>query len=535
MISYQISDISMPIESFDAADIKALILDKTGIDQSDVFDLCITKRSVDARKKSDIKIIYAVTVDVKKQISKATEKALRKNNARQYRPVEYPFENITTDKVSGSRPVVIGAGPAGLFAAYLMAEAGLRPIIIERGKPCDERSHDVNRFWNEGVLDPNSNVSFGEGGAGTFSDGKLNTLNKDKTGRMRYILRTFVRFGADESILYDAKPHVGTDKLLKILPAMRKHIEELGGEYRFNTKADSVKVNNGSVNKVVIGGGEIIEAEDVVLAIGHSARDTFEELMKSDILMEAKPFAVGFRVEHPRKMIDAAQYGEQAALLLPAASYKLVSHHNDRGVFSFCMCPGGYVVNSSSEKDGIIVNGMSYAKRDGKNSNSAIVVSVDAKDFGGDGPMDALRFQRLIEEKSHKAGQGCIPQQLFGDFKKDTASKGYGEYDSAHKGRVSFSNLRGILPDEANDAFIAAMTVFGKKLRGFDRYDTIMSGIESRTSSPVRITRGDDLCSVSAKGLYPCGEGAGYAGGIMSAAADGLRVAEEIIRKRENG
>ena len=533
MTSFLVNGIALPADSFDAKDIRSRLLGAIGISEEGRRDLMILKRSIDARKKPDISVVYSVKLDVDPS-SKSDIKLLnRHKNAQPYKGVSYAYEDVKVKDDQADRPVVIGAGPAGLFCAYLMARAGLRPIILERGKSADQRYEDVKKFWETGILDPESNVAFGEGGAGTFSDGKLNTLNKDHTGRMRYILRTFAQFGAPESILYDGKPHIGTDTLLSILPAMREYIISCGGEYRFNTKVTGFITDNGRLCGVHTASGETIECKEAVLATGHGASDIYESLGGIGIPMEAKPFAVGFRVEHPQSMINISQYGTIAADLLPAASYKLVTHCGDRGVFSFCMCPGGYVVDSSSDENGLVVNGMSYSDRRGSNANSAIVVSVDAADFGGNDPFSAIAFQKDLEKRAKSLAQGSIPQQLLGDYRKGQKSSAYGDFESAFKGRAAFSDLRGLLSGKLEGAFLSAMDDFGKKIEGFDRYDTILSGVESRTSSPVRVIRGEDLMSPAVSGLYPCGEGAGYAGGIMSAAADGLKVAERLIGKRD--
>ncbi len=509
------------------------------ISPEDILRYQIRKQSVDARKKQEVSFVYTVDVAVEKE-----EAVLRRVKSSQVSlakevPYQFPEEG---EKELRHPPVVIGSGPAGLFCAYLLAEHGYCPVILERGKPVEERTRDVERFWQDNVLDVRSNVQFGEGGAGTFSDGKLNTLVKDVKGRNRKVLEIFIRHGAPESIAYQNKPHIGTDILKDVIADMRRQIEEWGGAYLFETCVTGLEFTDGRLSALECEGqGERhfrLEAEAAVLAIGHSARDTFEMLLEKGFEMEAKSFAVGLRVEHPQSMIDEAQYGKEAAALLPAAPYKLTANlENGRSVYSFCMCPGGFVVNASSEEKRIAVNGMSYSERDGANANSAIIVSVTPEDFGGDSPLSGVAFQRRLEEKAYQLGNGCVPQQLFGDFEKGRVSEEYGNFifentafPSAIKGRHRFAPLHQLFPEEITASFIQGMRLFARHIPGFDHPDAILSGVESRTSSPVRIPRDENLES-SQKGVYPCGEGAGYAGGIMSAAMDGMKVAEAIAAK----
>ena len=426
-------------------------------------------------------------------------------------------------------------GPAGLFCALLLSRAGYAPILIERGRAVEDRQKDVENFWRTGCLNPESNVQFGEGGAGTFSDGKLNTLTKDKTGRNQFVLETFVEFGAPEQILWDAKPHIGTDILQKVIQNMRKEILRLGGLVYFETKFESFVEKDGALQAITISQPGMpalsIDTQVAVLALGHSARDTFRMLHAHGIAMAAKEFAVGFRVEHPQQMIQEAQYGKNPPEFLSAAPYKMATKlQNGRGVYSFCMCPGGYVVNASSMEGHLAINGMSYAARDAKNANSAIVVSVGAGEYALDDPMGAIDFQMQLEKKAYELGKGAIPQQLYGDFCQNKKSQSYGEFSSVIKGDTQFANLRDLFSEDINTSFMEGMRLFGKKMAGFDREDAILSGVESRTSSPIRIER-DMSLNANITGLYPCGEGAGYAGGITSAAMDGMKVAEEIIRK----
>jgi len=491
----------------------------------------ILRHSYDARKK-DVYDVYQVAVEVEGQQKLLQECKRRKNShITEYKPVVYDFfqrrNTLPTDRMS-HRPVIVGAGPCGYFCGLLLAEHGYRPIIIERGKAVEERTEDVNRFWETGKLLASSNVQFGEGGAGAFSDGKLNTLVKDSNGRNRAVLERFVKYGADESILYEQKPHVGTDYLFRVLIAMRQDFIRLGGEIRFETCLTDIHSEDGKITGITLNGNEELATDILVLAIGHSARDTFRMLYDRNISMSAKAFAVGFRVEHPQERVNNLQYGEEFGKKLPAAPYKVTANtKSGRGAYSFCMCPGGYVVNASSEEKRLAVNGMSYFKRDGKNANSAMIVSVGPEDYPDDSPLGGVKFQQQIEERAYEAANGSIPQQLFGDFEKNQVSESYGVFESETKGKTAFANLRQILPEELNQAFIEGMHMVGNRVKGFDRPDAILSGVESRTSSPVRIWRDEGFVS-NLKGLYPCGEGAGYAGGIMSAAMDGMKIAEQI-------
>lgn len=505
--------------------IKNAIVKKLRIDASAIKSYKILKRSIDARKKPDLYFVYSVVVDLDNSLeSKILKKFTKDNNVNTYKPKTYILPSLNKSK---GRPVVVGAGPAGLFAAYVFALNNMSPIVFERGKKVDDRTEDILKFWETGVLNTASNVQFGEGGAGTFSDGKLNTLVNDKLGRNQFVLETFVKFGAPSNILYDNKPHIGTDILKQVIANMRNEIINLGGEFHFDSQVENFIIENGSI-KGVISKDVSYYSDAVVLAIGHSARDTFETLYKMGFDMEAKDFAVGFRIEHPQSMISEVMYGSQFDKLEPAP-YKLAHNlENGRGVYSFCMCPGGFVVNSSSEENRLVVNGMSYSKRDSKNANSAIVVSVGAKEFDKSNPLSGIEFQRFIESKAFSIADGKIPQQLFGDFKENKLSMSYGDFSSETKGKTAFGLLSEIFSQEINQSIIDAMGHFGTKIKGFDRYDAILSGVESRTSSPVRINR-DEQFQSNIRGLYPCGEGAGFAGGITSAAMDGLKVAEAVI------
>ncbi len=494
----------------------------------------IVKKSIDARKKPEITIIYSVDVRVEAQdkiLSRCKSSQVQAVTAKSYRFPAQGTEELT------SRPIIIGTGPAGLFCGYLLAKHGYRPLILERGRCVDERREDVEKFWREGVLDSMSNVQFGEGGAGTFSDGKLNTLVKDKFGRNREVLRIFVEAGAPDEILYEAKPHIGTDILCRVVRNMREQIIAWGGEVRFEAQVTELCLDKDHVTGVIVNRTEKIESETVVLAIGHSARDTFEMLYKKQIPMEAKSFAVGLRMEHPRKMINRIQYGQEEHPLLPAANYKVTAQTSSgRGVYSFCMCPGGYVVNASSEQDRLAVNGMSYSGRDGDNSNSAMIVTVTPEDYEDDTPLAGIAFQRKLEENAYRIGAGAVPVETYGDYRYAVTGKQseisvirqeYPDFAPAVKGAHRMAAVHDILPQTLNETLVEGIDLIGQTMCGFADSGAYLSGIESRTSSPVRIMR-DETGQSAIKGLYPCGEGAGYAGGITSAAMDGMLIAEKI-------
>lgn len=528
------------ISAGETAVIKRYIEKKLKIKQSDIKEFTVLKKSVDARKKEQIFFIYQVdffTDNEKKVLSRYKKndvmiKSEKKEN--DTAKCEVAAEKDTSEKI-----VIAGFGPAGLFAAYELALSGYKPLVIERGLDVDSRKKSVKHFWKTGELDTESNVSFGEGGAGTFSDGKLNTMVKDKFGYNRRVLETFVKFGAPAEILYLQKPHIGTDKLADVVKNMRLEIERLGGEVRFGVRLDTLNIKNTgnsdskklesiNVTDRFLGKEEVIECDRLILAIGHSARDTFLSLNECGVTMQPKSFAIGVRVEHSQEMIGKNQYGELYKAL-PTADYKLTHQTKDgRGVYSFCMCPGGYVVNASSEKGMLAVNGMSDYLRDGINANSAIVVTVGVEDFDGTDALAGMRFQRKWEKKAFDAAGGKIPVQLFGDFKKNVVSKEFGNVRPQTKGETAFANVRKILPGEVADSIEEGIIAFEKKINGYSRDDTLLLGIESRTSSPVKIVR-DDTMQSNIKGLYPCGEGAGYAGGITSAAMDGIKTAIKII------
>lgn len=510
---------------------------KLKIREEEILSWKITKKSIDARKKDEIYFICQVDVEVKKKEENLV-KRLKGTDVRMVNEAAYHFPKAAPE-LKGIRPVIAGMGPAGLFCGYMLAEAGLSPILLDRGGPVEERENAVQKFWKTGILDPECNVQFGEGGAGTFSDGKLNTLVKDPMLRGRKVLEIFAEMGAGGEILYEQKPHIGTDVLKQVLKNMRTKIEEMGGEFHFYTKVSDLETENGILKGIYLTDTRNPDQERkffpvsyLVLAIGHSARDTFQMLYEKELQMRAKSFAVGLRIEHPQQMIQVSQYGEHYAGILPPAPYKLTAKASDgRGVYSFCMCPGGYVVNASSEPGRTAVNGMSNRKRDGRNANSAMIVTVSPEDFGDGHPLSGVAFQRQLETNAYRLGGGKVPVQLYGDYKENRPSTSFGEVFPDTKGKNVLSNLRSIFPDFLNRALIEGIEQCGKKLSGFNRYDAVLSGVESRTSSPVRIERNENLES-SISGIYPCGEGAGYAGGITSAAMDGIRVAEAIVSKR---
>ena len=514
----RVRQIKVPI---DEDIIENYICKKLKISKNEILKIKINKKSIDARKKDNIHYVYEVDVKLKDE-----EKILKHKNTDILKtPVEKYAFNITGTNFLNNRPVIIGSGPAGLFCAYLLAENGYKPIIIERGEKIEDRVETVSRFWKEGILNTESNVQFGEGGAGTFSDGKLNTLVKDKNFRMKKVFETFVEMGAPEEILYMNKPHIGTDLLRNVIINMRNKIISMGGEFKYNTKMEDIIINNNKLKEIITSSNEHILCDTLVLAIGHSSRDTFKMLYDKNFNMEAKPFAVGIRLQHPQKLINENQYGN---VDLPPASYKLTyKAKNGRGVYSFCMCPGGYVVNASSEKGRLAINGMSNHDRDSKIANSAIVVTVSPNDFGVN-PLDGVNFQRVLEEKAYKLGKGNIPIQLYKDYKNNKISDNQ-TINAAFKGDYSFTNINEIYPDYINDSIKEAMEQFNKKIKGFNNDKTILAAVESRTSSPVRIIRDENLES-NIKGIYPCGEGAGYAGGITSAAMDGIKIAEAIAK-----
>ena len=495
----------------------------------DNFTYNIKKRSIDARKKQELHFVYAIDVVLNE---KEEQRILAKTKGK-VTPApkeEYEYQPTGT-KTMKHRPVIIGAGPAGLFCAYFLAKHGYKPLVIERGEPMEERIKRVEEFWAGGSLNTESNVQFGEGGAGTFSDGKLNTMVKDPAGRIREVLKIFVEHGAPEEIIYINKPHIGTDNLRHVIVSMRKQMIEWGAEFLFSSKVtDIVLSENNLLKGVEINGSTMIESDIIVAALGHSARDTFEMLAKKPLRMETKAFAMGVRIEHPQELIGHSQYGD-AYKELPAADYKLTHQcENGRGVYSFCMCPGGFVVNASSEEGRTVVNGMSNHDRSEKNANSALIVTVTPEDFlaeGYTGPLAGVEFQRKWEEAAYREGNGKIPIQLFGDLLSGKKSATIGEIVPNTKGETVLADLRNCLPEYVQESLKEGIFAFDKKIPGFARKDAVLLGVETRTSSPVRIVR-DETFQSGIQGFYPCGEGAGYAGGITSAAVDGIKVFEAI-------
>ena len=487
----------------------------------------IVRQSLDARKGEKF---FVYTIDVSIAGEKKILQKVNNNNIMSTNTPSYHFPAPGETSLS-YRPVIVGCGPAGLMCGWYLARYGYRPLILERGEEASVRKKRVDEFWEKGVLDPDSNVQFGEGGAGTFSDGKLNTLVKDESGRNKEVLKRFVKAGAPEQILYQQKPHLGTDMLIGIVQTLRHQIESMGGSFRFHTRVTGFKTDQDGLQAVVVNDDEVIPANVCILAIGHSARDTFAVLRDSGIYMEPKPFAVGVRIEHPQILINQALYGEDENQILGPASYK-VTHTTStgRGVYSFCMCPGGYVVNASTEPGRLAVNGMSYQARDGKNANSALIVTVGIRDFYKGDVLDGVAFQRRLEEAAFQEGEGRIPVQRYEDFRLDRPSTGAGSVQPCMKGAYAFSNVRSVLPGFVSEALLEGVPAFAGKIHGFDLPDALLSGVESRTSSPVRIARNRDFLS-NISGIYPCGEGAGYAGGITSAAMDGIKTAE-AVRKR---
>lgn len=527
----RISQIKLPYfqEQDEYGILKNKISKKLKVSETEILGCHIVRKSVDGRERPDIYFVY--TVDVQLKNENKISKNIIKGNVSKVIKKAYDYKPSKEPSQVG-QPVIVGMGPAGLFCGYFLAVNGYKPIIIERGKPVEQRINDVNKFWETGVLDTESNVQFGEGGAGTFSDGKLNTLVKDKSGRNGLVLDTFVKFGAKEDIRYINKPHIGTDVLTDVVRNMRNAIIEAGGQVRFETKLTDIVVKDNAVEAVIVNDSERINADSLVLALGHSARDTFKLLNEKGLVMEPKSFAVGVRMEHPQEMIDMSMYGmrheDSKDQILGAADYKLTAQaSNGRAVYSFCMCPGGFVVNASSEDGMTAVNGMSYSGRDSQNANSAIIVSVTPEDFETDEPLAGVEFQRKLERAAFEQGKGKIPVQLFGDFRDNRVSEAFDQVNTVTKGQTAFGDINRILPRELCDALKECIPVFGKSIKGFDREDAVLLAVESRTSSPIRIVRDGTLQS-NIKGIYPCGEGAGYAGGITSAAMDGIRVFEAL-------
>lgn len=493
----------------------------------DIKNIVIIKKSLDARKKSSLFFVYEVDVDCSEEVyiikkAHSTNVFLTPNE-------KYLLPNPGSTLLK-ERPVIIGSGPAGLFCGYLLAQCGYRPLILERGDSVLERVEKIENFWENGILDLESNVQFGEGGAGTFSDGKLNTLVKDKWHRGKKVFEILVENGAPKEILYEHKPHIGTDLLREVIINIRNKIISMGGEIRYRSLLTDICISDGKLTGIVVNGEKKISCSVMVLAIGHSARDTFSWLYEKGVNMRGKPFAVGIRIQHSQKLINENQYGVKYAKHLPAASYKLTYTTKDgRGVYSFCMCPGGYVVNASSEAGRLAVNGMSNHARDTENANSALIVTVGPKDFGSFA-LAGMEFQRKLEEHAFTVGDGKIPVQLYQDFLDEKVSTQFSSVAPVFKGAVSFADLNQVLPAYVSSSIKEAIAYFDKKIPGYASSDVILAGVESRTSSPIQIERNQEG-QANISGLYPCGEGSGYAGGITTAAMDGLKIAELIIQK----
>ena len=522
----RIRDISLPPEH-NAHQLRFEAAQLLRISNSKIRQLKIVRRSVDARKKPDVKIIYTIDVSVEGSENKILKQSGCKRAS--LAPVSY-YKPPKPVAPAQKRPVVVGFGPAGMFAALILAMAGQKPLVLERGDDAQTRHDKVERFWQTGELDPRSNVQFGEGGAGTFSDGKLNTgVNNPRIG---WVLEQFVKAGAREEILYDAKPHVGTDVLLTVVQNLRKRIIDLGGEVRFNTQVTGIRTENGALTGLKLMDGSTLECDTAIFAIGHSARDTFEMLLEQNVPMEPKPFAMGVRIEHKQTLIDESQYGVHNPVL-PPADYKLVQHLEDGTVYTFCMCPGGHVVAAASEEGRVVTNGMSYADRDGENANAALLVTVNPQEFPIAGTLGGMHWQRQIEEAAFQAsGSYRAPAQTVGDFLNGKPSIGAGNVKPTYRPGVHWCDLHEVLPGKISRSIAEALPLLDGKLKGFASPDAVMTAPETRSSSPVRILR-DDTRQSAVRGVYPCGEGAGYAGGIMSAALDGIQTAEAILEARK--
>lgn len=527
----RLTEIRLPLDHSEA-DIRVAISTYLAIPANDIINYTIFRRGVDARKSHSIVFIYTLEIEVADE-AKLLSQFENDPRLRTAPDTSYHFVARAPEKQLSTRPVIIGMGPSGLFAGLILAQSGFRPIILERGKAVRERTKDTFDLWRKGILDPESNVQFGEGGAGTFSDGKLHTQIKDRKHYGRKVLEELVKAGAPPEIMYISKPHIGTFKLVGILEKMRADILALGGEIRFQSRVDDIDVEDGQVRGVVLSNGERIATNYLVAAIGHSARDTFEMLCNRGIYIEAKPFSMGFRIEHPQSLIDRGRYGKNAGNpLLGAADYKLVHHaSNGRSVYSFCMCPGGTVVAATSEAGRVVTNGMSQYSRKEQNANSGIVVGISPEDYPG-GPLAGIEFQRFWESRAFELGGGNYhaPGQLVGDFLNGQTSTAFGSVQPSYTPGVKLGDLSDALPEYAITAIREALPAFAKKIKDFDLADAVLTGVESRTSSPVCLKRNtDDLQSINTKGFYPAGEGAGYAGGILSSAVDGIKVAEAVI------
>lgn len=521
----RISQIKLSIQH-NEMDLKQALAKALKLPVAKITEYQIIKRSIDARKE-EVKYIYTIDVKIGAKSKEDTlVKRLQQVNISLAVKTNYEITVCGAKKLK-HRPVIVGSGPAGLFAAWLLAKHGYQPIVIERGEQIQKRIQAVEHFWYTNELNPESNVQFGEGGAGTFSDGKLNTLVKDTFHRYALVMETLVKFGAPSEILYLNKPHIGTDRLRSVVENMRNDIISLGGDVRFETKLTDLLIEDGKIVGVELNEKEILPCDILIPAIGHSARDTFELFLNKGLSLSAKAFAIGLRIEHSQNMISRSQYGKDY-IHLPAADYKLTHQTREkRGVYSFCMCPGGFVVNASSEQGFLAVNGMSNYQRNETNANSAVVVTVQPEDFAGEGPLKGIEFQRRWEQAAHQACEGKVPVQLFGDLLRNRDSVTIGNVTPNIKGEYKLGNLSQCLPEIVMESIKEGILAFDRKIKGFAQEEAVLSGVESRTSSPVRIERDENFQS-NISGIFPCGEGAGYAGGITSAAIDGIKVFEAI-------
>ena len=532
----RISNLQLPLDH-NALALNQAILTRLSIQADDMLDYVVHRRGYDARKKSNIMLIYTLDVNTNQNdrllVSFAGDQLIKASPDMSYKFVAHALADPQTPTQFNSqkRPLVIGFGPCGLLAGLVLAQMGYKPIILERGAAVRQRTKDTFGFWRKKILNTESNVQFGEGGAGTFSDGKLYTQVKDPNHYSRKVLAEFVAAGAPEEILFVSKPHIGTFRLVSMVEKMRAQIVALGGEVRFDVRVDDVHIEDGKINGVTLASGEVIHSNHVALAIGHSARDTFKMLFDKNVYIEAKPFSIGFRIEHPQSAIDEARFGKNAGNeILGAADYKLVHHcDNGRSVYSFCMCPGGTVVAAASEPHQVVTNGMSQYSRAERNANSAIVVGIDPSDYPGDA-LAGIELQRKLERKAYQLGgeNYDAPAQRVGDFLKGRSSQKLGNVEPSYKPGIKLTDLADALPDFCIAAIREAIPVFNRKVKGFALEDALLTGVETRTSAPICIKRGNDMQSINTLGLYPAGEGAGYAGGIMSAAIDGIKIAEAM-------